>query len=849
MSTTRVSLDGEWHLRWCDAGEGEAAGWPAAGVAGPDFIPALAPGMTHLDLLAAGRIPDPLFGRNAEQFEWMEEKDWWYSTTFDLPVGAAGDRVEIVFEGLDCHSDIWVNGEQVGSSRNALVEWRGDITQAARPGANLVVVRLDTGLRWALQQDMSRYQVTASSRGERDKARLLLRHSQFSFRWDWAPRLLTAGIWRPARVELHRDVALRDVCLRSRLGPDNAAILTALVEAEVFGDDEREALLEFALGEEGGASVCCTLAPGYNLITHEFAVSEPVLWWPNGLGEPHLYDFTCRLSDWNSREEMGSVSFPYGIREIAVAQEPLPGDEGQSFTFVVNGMPVFAKGANWVPADSLLPRVTPEKYEALIREACGANFNMLRVWGGATYEADLFWEACDRLGVMVWLDFQFACSTIPEDNPEFVAEVTREAELVVRRLRNHASLALWCGNNENQSIFREPGREMPFYGWRTYHEILPKACTALDPTRRYWPSSPYGGAGHNDWDIGDSHSWQVSLWGAGGGLSDYKHYRHDRSKFVSEFGFLAPPVRESIVQALPADEMHVGSPSWQFHANRFETGSPIGSVPSVFAQAIERLFKRSPEGMDLATFIRLAQAWQAEAYRYSLSHFRRRKFLTSGTLFWMYDDCWVATSGWTIIDYYLRRKPSYYFVRRAFAPEMLSFCETDGGLSIWLVNDHVHVVDGVLEYGFGGFSSSETEVLGRAGHVVPGNRSHNMLSFQLPELTAEERADRYYWARWLRGGELVSWHNHWLAPWGDVRLDDAGLQWHISPGPEGAHTLELTAARYAWMVQIVAGDEVSPEDNYFDLTPGESQRIRLFGPEKAVHEVSVRTWNDLLRKA
>ena len=848
MSTMRISLDGEWRLRWCDSGEGEKAGWPAAGVADADSIPGQVPGMTHLDLLAAGRIPDPLFGRNAEQLEWMEEKDWWYSTTFHLPNESITERVEIVFEGLDCFADVWLNGRRVGVSRNALVPWRADISQHVREGDNLLVVRLDTGLRWALQQDLDRYLSTAKQ-NRREHARVYLRHSQFSFRWDWAPRLLTAGIWRSVHAECHQRAALRDVCLRSRLGPDNLVSMTALFEVDVFGEDEVDALLDFRLGDEGGSALRYTLAPGHNLITHDFTLANPILWWPNGLGEPYLYRFACRLVDRQSGEELGAISFPYGIREVQIAQESLPGDEGQSFTFLINGIPVFAKGANWVPADSLLSRVTPTTCEALIQQARDANFNMLRVWGGGTYESDAFWEACDRLGIMVWLDFQFACGMIPEDDPGFLAEVAREADLVIRRLRNHPSLVLWCGNNENQVIYRgESGRGHRFYGWRTYHEVLPKACAALDPTRFYWPSSPYGGPEHGDWDIGDTHSWQVSLGGAGGGLSDYKHYRHDRSKFVSEFGFLGPPVRQSIEQALPADELHVGSPSWQFHANKFETGIPLGGAPSVFTQAFEKLFKRSPEGMDPTTFIRLAQAWQAEAYRYTLSHFRRREFLTSGALFWMYDDCWVATSGWTIIDCYLRRKPSYYFVRRTFAPEMLSFSEDDEGLSIWLVNDHVHVVDGVLEYGLGRFSSSEIELLGRAGHVVPGNRSHNMLSFPLPEFSADERADRYYWARWLRAGEVVSWHNHWLAPWGDVHLDDPGVEWGVSLGPEGDHTLEVRAARYAWMVEISPGDEVAPEDNYFDLTPGESRTIRLFGPEKAVHEVSVRAWNDLLRK-
>ncbi len=872
MGTERVSLDGEWALRWCDAGEGEAAGWHGSGVAGAEAIPGRVPGMTHLDLQAAGAIEDPLFGENARACEWMEDKDWWYSRTFELSADDVGDRVEIVFEGLDCFADVWVNGKHTGSSRNALVPWRGDITGSVKAGENLVVVRVDTGMRWAAEHWDDRYHATGSH-GGREPLRVMLRHSQFSFRWDWAPRLVTCGMWQPVRVESHREVALRDVCLRSRLGPGGEAILTALVEVEVFGEDERDVVLGFSLGDEAHSAEAdtaeahtaeahtaeahtaeahtalrATVVPGHNLVTHEFCVRSPRLWWPNGLGAPHLYSFSCRIKDGESGRVLGERSFPYGIREVRVEQKALPGDEGQSFTFVVNGVPVFAKGGNWVPADSLVSRVTREKYEALVREACGASFNMLRIWGGGTYEQDGFWDACDRLGIMVWLDFQFACNTIPEDRDDFRAEVEREAELVVRRLRNRPSLALWCGNNENQAIYRGHGRREPaFYGFRTYHEILPKACARLDPTRMYWPSSPYGGKNHGDWDIGDSHSWQVSLMGEPpGGLSDYTAMAKDRSKFVSEYGFLAPPVRETLETALPSDELRVGSPSWQFHANPFETGIPVGGAESVLVQAVEKHFGRRAAELDLDAFIRLTQAWQAEAYRYSLSHFRRRKFLTSGTIFWMYNDCWVATSGWTIIDYHLRRKPSYYAVKRAFAPEMLSFVEDGDGVSLWLVNDHVTPVEGVLEYGVGMLSDGSLEVLGTANELVPENCSRQLLA--LPKVTGEEGEGRYYWAHWLRDGRLMSWHYHWLCRWGEASLPDAELQWKVERSPGDEHVLEVSSDRYAWMVAIEPEAELGPEENHFDLLPGRPRRIAVHGRAEALEKLTVSASNHLLRR-
>jgi len=845
VSTKCISLDGEWSLRWCDAGVGEASGWSAKGVAGPQAIAGRVPGMTHLDVEAAGKIEDPLFGENARACDWMEEKDWWYSRAFDVAEDDVGDRVEIVFEGLDCFADIWVNGKHVGSSRNALVPWRGDVTDVVQPGENLVVVRLDSGLRWALDQWEERYHA-CGSQGPRESARVMLRHSQFSFRWDWAPRLVTAGIWQPVRIESHREVVLRDVCLRSRLAPGGDAVLTALAEIEVLGREERDVELDFGLGDEAHSALRATVVPGFNLVRHEFCVPTPRLWWPNGLGEPYLYQFSCELRDVESGRVLGAASFAYGIREVSIEQKALPGDEGQSFTFIVNGVPVFAKGGNWVTPDSLLSRVTREKYEALIQEACGANFNMLRIWGGGTYEQDGFWDACDRLGIMVWLDFQFACGMIPEDREDFRAEVEREAELVVRRLRSRPSLVLWCGNNENQAIYRGGGvGKREFYGFRTYHKVLPNACARLDPTRPYWPSSPYGGKTHGDWRMGDTHSWQVSLVGnAPGGPSDYKAMAEDRSKFVSEYGFLAPPVRETLEEALPSDELSIESSGWRFRANTFETAIPVGGAESVLAQALERYFGRKAAGLDLDTFIRLTQAWQAEAYRYTLSHFRRRKFLTSGTIFWMYNDCWAATSGWTVIDYYLRRKPSYYAVKRAFAPEMISFAEGEEGISLWLVNDRLTPVEGELEYGVGRLSDGSVERLGVETVLARENCSRELAA--LPGETIGEDPDRYCWAHWSHDGELISWQHHLPWRWGDVRLPQVEVQWEVERGTADEHAVEVSSNGYAWMVVIEPESQLKPEDNYFDLLPGRPRRIRLRGPVEALERLTVSASNVML---
>ena len=832
MLRKTLSLDGEWALRFCDAGEGEAADWPRTGIAGEGAYTAQVPGDVHLDMVRAGVIKEPLFGENAKRCEWMEEKDWWYSTTFEVPEEFIGDRVELCFEGLDTLADIWLNGQPGGQSRNALVGYTVNVTDAIRPGENLLVVRVDCGLRWAREQDLTPYQAGERPGDPREMARIFLRRAQFSVAWDWAPRLMTCGLWRSVELRSYPTLALRDVFLAAQLTGTGARI-SAQFEVDCFSDTETEVFLHLRLEGEHGVQkqLEATLVPGYNLLTDAFTIQNPRLWWPNGLGEPYLYDVTCDLL--LDGQVADSRSFHYGIRQIELRQEPLGDEEGQSFTLIINGVPVYCKGANWVPADSIMARVRPEKYEALVEEAVEAHFNMFRVWGGGIYEDDAFWEACDRKGIMVWQDFLFACSYVPDDRPDFVAQVEREAELIIKRLRNRASLVLWCGNNENQWIFRNripnPG---PLYGWRIYHEVLPQACAHLDPTRPYWPSSPYGGLDCNSERLGDRHAWDISLGQDDVGRVRYKDYGADRGKFISEYGFLAPPVRDALERCLPADEIAVGSPSWDFHNNTFERG--------VVGTALREHFGREMEELSLEDYLLLAQAFQAEAYCYTLSHFRRRKFATSGTLFWMYSDCWGATAGWTIVDYYLNRKPSFYGVQRAFAPLMVSFREEANGLSIWLVNDTLTDARGVLEYGWGIFDSPDLHVLGRERVLAGANGSQKLVHLLLLDLPEEERQRRYYWVRFLQGDRVVSQDCHFLAAWKDLSLSPVKLERSLQPLGGNAYRLTVKANCFAWGVWIDHGPEVHVDDNFFDLLPGEAHEVILRGPEEAVEGISVR---------
>jgi beta-mannosidase len=637
-----IDLNGEWRLAGCAPGAGDAQGWAYAGVPADMAIPAQVPGDVHLDLLRAGRIEDPLFGKNSLDCRWIEARDWWYCRTFTVDESLLEEpgNVELHAAGLDLTAEIWLNGQHVGGHNNQFVPATFDVTSVVRPGENLLVVRLDVGLQ-AAPSDRRRY-VHISSLPASGLPRMWMRKAQFCFGWDWAPRLLTCGIWRPITLRFQEQVAIRDVAIVSDLLPSGAARLRVKAELESFAGAARAAhvRMELAGDDTEVLDLDATLLPGVNPLSAEMIVPQPRLWWPRPLGEPYLYDFSLEVAARATAEALHSrgpsagattqklhaavldrYETRVGIRQIELRQEPLPGDEGTGFTIVVNGEPVFCHGANWAPADSIPARLTPDRYAALIGAAAEANINMLRIWGGGIVEDPCFYRLCDEAGIMVWQDFLFACSLYPDDNAEFRGIIRREAEAIVRQLRNHACLVLWCGSNENDWItWRRvnAGWRLPtFYGREIYHKILPDVCARLDPTRPYWPSSPYGGDDPNSETSGDRHHWDVPL-----NLKDpaerldFRRWGAERGKFISEFGMLAPPSVESLSRFLSPEEVAVGSPGWRFHNNLFEMDNLATSL---------RLYWGEPESLSLHEYVLATQMIQAEAMKVAVEHQRHRQ--------------------------------------------------------------------------------------------------------------------------------------------------------------------------------------------------------------------------------
>ncbi len=806
--TTIIDLNGEW--RFAEAGP--AAAMSARG----QWKPATVPGCVHLDLLNNGDIPDPFYGRNETKVQWVEERDWIYRRGFELSEEEllSARSWELVCEGLDTVAEISVNGVSVGSADNMFHEHRFPVKKALKAGGNEIRIRFRS------PETVCRERYRAHElNDDPDRAypwslrRAYLRKAQYSFGWDWGPRLATSGIWRPIYLHGIGDAVVDGV--RVWTTPTRSGGASVAIDADVRVLKRGRYRIEIRL-ERNGETVERALAVDWNrgrrTARATLFLKKADLWWPRGYGEQPLYDLVLILR----REEEGrpivdTWADRIGIREIELDRTPDSGGDGERFVFRVNGKKVFCRGANWVPPDSFLPRADPQRYRRLIRMAADANMNMLRVWGGGVYEDDAFYEACDEEGILVWQDFMFACAPYPETG-WFAKSVETEAESVVRRLRNHPSLAIWCGNNENDWGYRSWGwAEAGWaYGGAVYHEVLPRICGDLDPTRPYWPSSPFGGEDPNSEGSGDRHNWGIwSVW------EDYTAYRRDHGRFLSEFGFQAPACKATLDAVLPREERHSLSAALEWHEKQGE--------------GIERLFRflaaHLPMPRDFSEFVYLTQINQADAIRCGVDHWRRLKFDTAGTLFWQFNDCWPVVS-WSCIDAADRPKALYYAARRFFAPLRTAWIPDDKGrLEAWAVWDGRGRVDVEFEARWLRIDGKVLWKERRELRLGPG-RARRVV--RLPHKIVEgcDPARHLAVAVLRRDGGEESRDIAAMVPFKHLRFDPPNLEVVARPARGGRVRIRVRSDGYAKAVELHApGYDAEWSDNFFDLLPRESRTV------------------------
>lgn len=809
-----IELNGIWKLSWCEGGDGGVipATFTQEILEGHGQLDAPVPSPIHRVLQDAGLIDDPNIGLNSLKARWVEEMYWTYRHTFTVPEKAASQPAWITFGCLEFAATVLLNGEQIGTHANAHVPARFLVTGKLRAGENLLIVQLSGPMHLYADKQSSGFR--SGLIGAMTK-RHWARHPQYQHGWDWNPRLINIGILGDVRLEWRAEPRLDQVTVFAELDATYAmATVTVRATVENTGNMPVEATLRVRIKETGQeVSQKSTLQPGENRPACSLTIPQPRLWWPVGHGEPFRYTAVVELV---IDENIQTATRQFGARRVEMDQSPHP-EAGRFCTLVINGRPIFCKGGNWVPADLLYSTVTPERERALVDLALAANFNFLRIWGGGTLASHSFLDYCDAKGVMVWHDLLFACAQYPAHEPAFLSELRREATYAVRELAHHPSLLVWCGNNEI-SWFEENA------GYATesiarphaafFYVDVPRICRREDPSKLHWISSPWSpdSGDPNDPLMGDQHPWHVSLGMAGG--ADFWLYRTHVDRFPNEGGVLGASSLATLRQFLPADERKLLPPSWEHHDNTFARSDCVPGRLGHAYSTISLWLKRDPLTMPLEEYAFASALLQAEALQEYILNYRRRMFSSASAIFWMYNDSWPVTHGWSIVDYYLRRKLAYHPVRRAFQPITVVVTSEKETVSIYGVNDTPQEWTGELRYGI--FLLAGGHPLERMQHVkIAANASTTLATFARAEWEALGFCTSGAFAVLTQNGRTVAQHRLFLARFHELALAEPLLSQTLQDGK-----LVLSSETFVWGVCLDLDGELPLEDNCIDLLPG-----------------------------
>ncbi|MFC2089516.1 glycoside hydrolase family 2 protein [Bacteroidota bacterium] len=644
------------------------SGWEMAMVGEEDWIPANIPGCVHTDLLKAGKIEDPFYRLNEHDLQWIDKEDWVYKMKFSVGKSfLRKDHIELKFPGLDTYAEVYLNDKLILKTDNMFREWTVNVAGKLKNGDNDLQIIFRSPINVGLQKyDALPYTIPVSDNDlaaigqvkENKQVSIFTRKAGYHFGWDWGPRLVTSGIWKPVFIEAWNSACMNNVQIIQNELNGKEALLKAVVEIEALELKNGELVIRHndqILGKRRLYADNITL-----FAELPFKIENPKLWWPNGMGEQPLYELQFEL--YESGDLIQTSSQRIGLRTVELITDK--DTHGNTFHFRVNGKPVFMKGANYIPQDSFLDRVTPERYEHVIQSAVDANMNMLRVWGGGIYEKELFYDLCDEKGILVWQDFMFACAMFPGDSA-FLDNVKNEAIDNVKRLRNHPSIALWCGNNENLSawlrwgwkerIAEEQGQEVADILWKAYtdvfHKILPSVVMKEDASRQYWSSSSSADMGVPDnLTQGDLHYWGV-WWGK----EPFSSFKENTGRFMSEYGFQSFPEMRTIQEYATEEDYDIYSEVMKSHQR-----SSIGN------ETIELYMQRDYKvPSDFPSFIYVGQVLQGEAIKRAIELHRVQMPYCMGSLYWQIDDCWPVAS-WSGMDYFGRWKAQHYMAREAF---------------------------------------------------------------------------------------------------------------------------------------------------------------------------------------
>lgn len=806
-------------------------GWKFRQARLTNWYPATVPGVVHTDLLQNKIIEDPFFRLNERGLQWIDKEDWVYETCFTLAADMMRkENMELVFEGLDTYADVYLNDECILKADNMFRCWSIPVRQYIREENNILKVYFHSPVKIDVPKwDALPYQYPASNDQSENgglfnkKISIFARKAGYHYGWDWGPRLVTSGIWRPVYIRAWSDLRINDVFIEQKEVGAGRAVIAGHVELDA--DKDMNGVLVTITDEVTGRVLGewqADLKRGTNRVTVDFVLHKPKLWWSNGLGEPFLYRFRTDIIA--GGELLDSKTERVGIRSLKVVHQP--DKDGHTFYIELNGRPVFAKGANYIPSDNFLPRVTPENYKRTILDAAGVNMNMLRVWGGGIYENDVFYDLCDEYGIMIWQDFMFACSMYPAEGA-LLDNIHQEAVDNVKRLRNHACIALWCGNNECQDAWLGWGwkceieRQNKEYAdkiWaqyrQQYHVTLPGVVREYAPGTFYWPSSPFAFEGEMSGTTdGDRHYW--SVWHGKAPISDYDS---EKSRFFSEYGFQSFPEFESVKRYAPYPE------DWDIRSEVMMSHQRGGDHANGLIETY--LLNEYKKPRDFRAFLYMNHVLQGDAIKTAIESHRRQMPYNMGTLFWQHNDCWPVAS-WASRDYYGRWKAQHYYVRKAYDDILISSVVEGDDLKVYAVSDRLENTSGQLQLQVCQFDGTVVHHWDKSVGIS-GNDSRVCFSAPLAKLL--EGADRgtvYVRVDYTDKSGRVYHNNYCLGKQKDMDYPKVDLQTEVR-SIEGGYEVMVSADKFARAVCLsVADNESVYSDNYFDVQPKSSVQVQV----------------------
>lgn len=782
------------------------------------WLKATIPGTVHTDLMANHKIPDPYLDENEKKVQWIENEDWDYKTTFKVSEEEfKNQNIDLVFDGLDTYATVFLNGKKILEADNMFRKWSVPVKKLLKKGDNTLLVKFKSAV------------VTGKELAKKvpfempETPRSFVRKAQYQFGWDWGPRLVTAGIWKDVRLEFWNDAKIQHVQIEQKNLSSEKSDLNFNLDIIAYKSGKYAVQIQNLKKD-------FYLKKGLNKISIPYTQNHPQYWQPNGWGEAKLYDFKIALL--KDRKVLAQNVITHGFRTVELVQKP---DQwGKSFYFLVNGKPLYAKGTNWIPGDSFLPRMTAAKYDEYIKAAKDTHMNMIRVWGGGVYEDDEFYKACDRNGILVWQDFMFAGSFYPSD-PAFLENVKQEVKDQVERLQNHPSIALWCGNNEVDEAIVNWGYQKQFkYSkadslqvWKDYRKVfldlIPNTLNEILPKDHiYWPTSPSIGWGHKEsLTEGDSHYWGV-WWGE----QPFEVYNQKVPRFASEYGFQGMPSIEAFKKMFSGTpDLSLNNPIVQYHQKN-DRGWAI----------IAEYMKRDyvvPE--DFTKYDYVSQLLQARGMRIAIEAHRRNQPYNMGTLIWQLNDCWPVVS-WSAIDYEGNWKALQYQTKRSFAPQVILGFEENGKIGFYGINDDLktfkNVALKVVTKRFDGTVVTQLDL-----KPVETDLEHIVHFESIPSknLVSDDLQNQAYLEMILtdQEGQTIATNTYFFGHPKDWKLPKPSLKIEkISPTKIRVSTDVVAKNVY------LMGD-VHYSDNFFDLLPGESKIIGLSKPMEDIQAMSL----------